>query len=88
MSHITDTEAPSGDVNYMMARLHPGHKLPLFSFGMQFMLKNCYMLGGTAPIQTYSMASRYFYPKFLPLILFQYFLRKHSICKSVFGLPF
>ena len=51
MSHLIDTEAPSGDVIYMMARLHPGHKLPLFSLGMQFMLKNCYMLGGTVDVQ-------------------------------------
>ena len=50
--------------------------------------KFSYMLGGTAPIQTYSIASRYFYPKFLPLILSQYFLRKYSICKFEFGWPF
>ena len=52
VSHLIDTKAPSGDVIYMMARLHPGHKLPLFSLGMQFMLKNCYMLGGTVNIQS------------------------------------
>ena len=51
MSHVIDTKGTRGDVNCMMARLNPGYKLPLFSLGMQFMLKNCYMLGGAVDVQ-------------------------------------
>ena len=28
MSCRIDTETPDGEVNYMMARLYPGHELP------------------------------------------------------------
>ena len=30
VSCLTDTETPSGEVNYMMTRLYPGYKLPQF----------------------------------------------------------
>ena len=42
------------------------------------------MLGGTVPIQKYSIWSSYFYPKSLPFNLFQYFFRKYSLCKFKF----
>ena len=42
------------------------------------------MLGGTVPIQKYSIRSSYFYPKSLPFNLFQYFFRKYSLCKFKF----
>lgn len=49
--------------------------------------KSSYMLGGTVPIQKYSTASRYLYPKFFPLILLLYFLRKYSISDFEFVWP-
>ena len=30
VSCLTDTETPSGEVNYMMTRLYPGYELPQF----------------------------------------------------------